>query len=141
MTRLVHKIAASSLILTSALFAQQALATSHTGGTVGTGGTGGLSGATAQLEQAGTYVGAGVQKTLPEIIGGLVNQFLGLFGLILLGYFLYGGFLWMTASGDTEKVTTAKRVMTNAVIGVIIILLAFSISRFVLGALVGATTG
>jgi hypothetical protein len=45
----------------------------------------------------------------------------------------------MTAGGDTEKVTKAKTMITQAVIGLVIITAAFTISTFVLGSLVNVS--
>ncbi|MBI4139136.1 hypothetical protein HY479_03230, partial [Candidatus Uhrbacteria bacterium] len=56
-----------------------------------------------------------------------------------LAYLLYGGFLWMTAGGSEEGVTKAKTMIRNAIIGLVIIVAAFSISNFVLSSLVKVT--
>jgi len=72
---------------------------------------------------------------LYETIGGIINILLGLIGLILVVLIVYAGFLWMTAQGDSKKVDTAKTIITNAVIGILITLLAYGIAQFVLTAL------
>lgn len=78
------------------------------------------------------------------IIGGLLNAILGLLGLVLFVMFIYGGFLWMTAGGNTEKVKQAKDILLNAIIGLIILVAAFAISTYVVSllsqALVGGTS-
>ncbi|OGH64173.1 MAG: hypothetical protein A2821_04130 [Candidatus Magasanikbacteria bacterium RIFCSPHIGHO2_01_FULL_41_23] len=63
---------------------------------------------------------------------------LGLLGIIVFGLILYAGFLIMTAAGNEEKITQGKKVMTNAVIGFVIIISAFSIVQFVLKSLTDA---
>jgi hypothetical protein len=68
-------------------------------------------------------------------IAKILRTALGLLGVIALGIVLYGGFLWMTAGGDEEKVGTAKKILVNGVIGLAIILSAFSITMFVLSKL------
>ncbi|MDD4994945.1 MAG: IPT/TIG domain-containing protein [Patescibacteria group bacterium] len=73
------------------------------------------------------------------IVARIINIALGLLGIIALIFVLYGGFLWMTAGGDEEKVGNAKKVLTNAVIGLAIILTSFAISQFVLNSLLRAT--
>lgn len=52
-------------------------------------------------------------------------------GIILTLITLYAGFLWMTAAGDSKKVETAKKYLTNAVIGLVILLSASGVSLFV----------
>lgn len=79
------------------------------------------------------------QAELPVIVGNIINVMLGFLGIVLLGYLLYAGFLWMTAGGDEENVKKAKSMIKNAIIGLVIIVAAFAISSFVLQALVTAT--
>jgi len=45
---------------------------------------------------------------------------------------LYAGFQWMTAGGNEDKVSSAKKIISAAVVGLIIILLAWAIVNFVL---------
>lgn len=79
-------------------------------------------------------VGSGGKK-LPELIGGLINAFLSVLGLIFLVLVVYAGYLWMTASGDTAKVDKAKKLLGQAVIGMIIVVAAYAITAFVIGKL------
>ena len=59
----------------------------------------------------------------------LLMTFLGIIAVIII---LYGGFLWMTAAGNEDKVDTAKKLIGAGVIGLIIILAAFLIVNFVI---------
>lgn len=86
------------------------------------------------LKSAATPAGYTAGTTdLPTIVGRLIGAALTLLGSVLLVYILYGGFLWMTAGGEDKKVTEAKNVIKNAVIGLVIIAAAFAISNFILG--------
>lgn len=78
---------------------------------------------------------------LPVIIGRVINQALGLLGIITVVLIIYGGFLWMTAMGNNEQIEKAKKLITNAVIGLVIILAAYSITYFVVGSIINGTTG
>jgi len=90
------------------------------------------------VNQTGTS--AGLQnKPLEQMVGSIINVVLGFLGIVLLVYLLYAGFLWMTAGGDEDKVKKAKSMITNAIIGLVIIVAAFAISSFVLGSLVNVT--
>ncbi len=71
-------------------------------------------------------------QDLPVIVGGYINIFISLLGTVLLVYLLYGGYLWMTAAGDEKQVEKARGVIKNAIIGMIIVSLAFAISGFVI---------
>ena len=86
---------------------------------------------------AGYSVGAAAAP-LQQVIGGLISAALGLLGVILLAYILYGGFLWMTAGGETKKVDEARNIIKNAIIGLAIIVAAYAIASFVLTQLSGA---
>ncbi len=66
-----------------------------------------------------------------EIAGRIINVILGLLGIIAFGLVLYGGFLIMTSAGNEEKVAQGKRVLTNAVVGLVIIMSTFAIVRFI----------
>lgn len=72
---------------------------------------------------------------VPQIIGGLIQIVIGLLGLAMIGYFLYGGYLWMAAGGEKKAVEEAQKVIRNAVIGVAIIGLAAVLSGAVLNVL------
>lgn len=76
------------------------------------------------------------QYKLAEIIGLVIQAFLGLLGVLFLIYILYAGYNWMTAQGDEEKVSKAKDTIQRAVIGLIVIIAAYAISYFVLQKLV-----
>lgn len=84
---------------------------------------------------------AGGETDLITIIGRIINIVLGLVGVILLVLLLYAGYLWMTSGGDATKVDQAKRIIRNAIIGLIIVVSAFAITRFILEQLTGAIGG
>ncbi len=87
----------------------------------------------------GTAIGTGTTD-IRITIARVIRVALGLLGTVALLLVLYAGFLWMTASGDEDKIARAKKTLTGAVIGLAIILSAFAITQFVLNALVSATT-
>ncbi|MBP9827671.1 Ig-like domain-containing protein [Patescibacteria group bacterium] len=90
------------------------------------------------LEVAQT-AGLGTGRSLPQIIGTIINVFLGFLGVIFLILVIYSGFLWMTAGGDDEKVNRAKQTLIRGAIGLAIVLSAFAITSFIMNALLGAT--
>jgi hypothetical protein len=81
------------------------------------------------------------QPTLDERISNFISIFLSLLGVIFLGLMIYGGYNWMTAAGDEQKVDKAKNTIRSAIIGLIIVIAAYAISVFVITRLwgVGAT--
>jgi len=88
----------------------------------------------------GSATGLGTQD-VRQTIGKIINVALSLLGVIVLVIIIYGGFLWMTAGGNDEKVGEAKKWIFGGIIGLVIILSAYAIATFVISNLVNATTG
>ena len=84
------------------------------------------------LEKTGDTLGLGTAD-LKETVINIIKLVLGLLGLIAVIMVIYGGFLWLTAGGNEENVEKGKKVISAAVIGLIIILLAWAIVRFFAG--------
>lgn len=74
-----------------------------------------------------------------SMISSVVNVLLGFLGIIAVLIILYGGFLWMTAAGNDDKIGKAKKMIAAGVIGLIIILMAFGLAQFIINALYNAT--
>ncbi len=74
----------------------------------------------------------GSTNCLAIMAGKIIEAALGFIGILLLGLFIWGGFMWMTAAGETEKVTKAQGVLANAIAGVVIVAMSFAITSFVL---------
>jgi hypothetical protein len=53
---------------------------------------------------------------------------------------IYGGFLYVSAAGNSEKIENAKKIIMYAVIGIIVILLSFAIVNTILTAGSGGAT-
>lgn len=85
----------------------------------------------------GSGAGFGEAKDPREIVASVIRILLGLTGTIFLCLTLYAGYLWMTAGGNEDEVTKAKTLLTQSVIGLAIILLAYSITIFVFNTLLG----
>lgn len=80
------------------------------------------------------------QGDLKATIGSLINVALQFLGVVTVVIILYGGFKWMTAGGNEEKVGEAKRLIIAGIIGLAIILSAYAISSFVISSILTATT-
>lgn len=75
------------------------------------------------------------QSSIGQIVGQVTQVFLALIGIILVVLIIYAGFLWMTSAGNEEKIGKAKKTIMSSVIGVFIVLSAYAITAFVIGAL------
>jgi hypothetical protein len=88
----------------------------------------------------GDQIGLGSED--PRVIASnIIRIFLGFLGIVALGLIIYAGFLWMTSEGNAEKVDKAKKILTGAIIGLLIILSAFAIASFIISQLLDATQG
>lgn len=84
----------------------------------------------------------GLGKADPRvIIAGIVQVSLGFLGVLAVVLMIYGGFIWMTSQGDPTKIAKAKKIIQNAIIGLLIILSAFALAIYVLRVLLGVTGG
>ena len=79
----------------------------------------------------GSAAGFASDQKPGSIIAIVITGFLGLLGVIFIILIIYGGYIWMTAAGDEQKVTKAKDIIKRSVIGLIIIVSAYSITYFV----------
>jgi len=103
-----------------------------------------IAGLKGDLEEKSKTVagGAGLNTgntDLPKMIGTIIQQVMGLIGVILVIFFIYAGFLWMTAQGKEEQIEKAKNIIKDCTIGLAILLASYAITNFVLGAIINAT--
>ena len=75
-----------------------------------------------------------------DIAASVIRIILGFLGIVAVIIILLGGFKWMTAGGNEDKVGEAKKLITAGIIGLVIIVAAFAIATFVLNSLISATT-
>jgi hypothetical protein len=95
----------------------------------------GIGDALGNIITTGNVAGYSPNVTFVDIIALIINALLGLVGIMFLIMIIYGGFTWMTAGGSSDKVGKAKKLIINAVIGLIIVTAAYSISYFIASAL------
>jgi hypothetical protein len=74
-------------------------------------------------------------------IAKIINIILSLLAAIFLILVIIAGFKYMTAAGNEEKVKESIKQIQQAVIGLIIILMAWGITRFIMIRLLAAASG
>lgn len=67
-----------------------------------------------------------------NLITSIVNIFSLIVGMVSVVMIIYGGFRYITSGGDSGKVTGAKNTIIYAVIGLVIVVLAQVIVKFIL---------
>lgn len=80
------------------------------------------------------------QTDIRTMTASIINVLMSLLGILAVVIILLGGFKWMTAMGDEDKVGEAKKLISQGIVGLVIILSAWAIARFVIDSLVSATT-
>lgn len=75
------------------------------------------------------------------IVGRIIQIVLSFLGALAVVFVMYAGFLWMNSGGNDEKISQAKAILRNSVIGLIIILSSWAIATFIITRLSGAASG
>lgn len=70
-------------------------------------------------------------QTIFERIGSITAVILSFIGVIFLLISLYAGYLWMTAQGDKAQVQKAKTMITQAAVGMLVVVSAYAITMFI----------
>ena len=87
-----------------------------------------------------SYANIGLSDTDPrDVVANVIKVVLGFLGTIAVVLIIVAGFQWMTAAGSEDKIAKAKKIMTAAVIGLVIVLMAYALSTFVINAIISAT--
>ena len=69
--------------------------------------------------------------TVSGIILGIISWVLGFAGILAILFIIYAGISFLTSSGNEKQAEKAKTILTNAVIGIIIIILSYTIVSFI----------
>jgi len=77
--------------------------------------------------------------TVGQLIGNVIRAALGISGSIALLMVVWGGFLWMTSSGNSERVEKGKNTLMWAALGLLIIFGSYIIVNAILVALQSGT--
>lgn len=65
------------------------------------------------------------------LFSNVVGIVIGIAGIVLFFMLVLGGFRWATAGGEPKKAEMARKTLTSAVIGLVLVALAFLIIRTV----------
>lgn len=85
------------------------------------------------------YASGTNDTTFAETLGVVVKTALSFVGIIFLSLMVYAGYLWMTARGESDQVDKAKKIIVQSIIGLIITVGAYSITAFVVPAVLERT--
>lgn len=74
-----------------------------------------------------------------DVVVRIINWVLGVLALVAVIMVLIGGFKWMTAGGNDEKIESAKKLLYAAIIGLLIIVAAWGVSLYAINTLLTFT--
>jgi hypothetical protein len=120
MKNILSKIATFFLLLPSTVFAQ----TQTPSGT-------GIKSAFNVAEQTASS-SYNTTRNLDLVLGDIILIILSSIGTVFVIFIIYAGYLWMTASGNEQKVDKSIQILKQSIIGLIIVIGAYAISYFVI---------
>lgn len=108
------------------------------GPATGAGGTGGLATENkfdlAKFKFLNPWIpkdGADIDKTFSSLLGQIIGIVLTIAAITAFIYLLVAGFGYITSGGDAEKATKARAGIVNALIGILVILVAYLVLKYV----------
>lgn len=78
------------------------------------------------------YKAEGQPRDIRLVIGGIIKAILSVIGFLLVTLMIIAGIQYMTATGNKTKIDSAISRIKNAFIGLIIILIAYAATAFIL---------
>ena len=63
----------------------------------------------------------------------IIEDIIKIGGYLAVGYMIWGGFKYVKSQGDPGEITQSRTIITNSVIGLIIVLIAVAIVQFIAG--------
>ena len=75
-------------------------------------------------------------EQLTQTVSNLVGILMGMVGAVGAGFFVYGAYLYLTASGAPNQMERGKSAMMTAIAGIVLALLAYGVVELVMNAVV-----
>ena len=75
-------------------------------------------------------------EQLTQTISNLVGILLGVVGAVGVGFFVYGAYMYLTASGAPHQMERGKSAMMTALAGIILAMVAYGVVELVMNAVV-----
>ena len=78
----------------------------------------------------------GGNRTPNQIIISAIDILLWVSGILAIIYLIYSGILYLTAAGNPDSAKKGQQGLVNAIIGIVIIVLAYVIARTIANAVI-----
>ena len=82
----------------------------------------------------------GAPTDIGYFVGGAIKLFIIVAAVLLLIYLLWGAADWITSGGEKEKLDKARNKITNAVIGMLLIIVMLAIFQVIAGNILNIIT-
>lgn len=86
---------------------------------------------TVSAAEIKTVDGVATLQGFEGVFENVITVMLGLGGIVLFIMLIMGGFKFITAGGDPKAIEGAKKTLTYAIAGIVLIALSFLILRFI----------
>ncbi len=84
------------------------------------------------------FVGPKGDGSFGALFAFIINSILlPLAGVVAMAFIIIGGYQYMMSAGDEEAAAQGKKTLTNAVIGLVIVILSYTIITVIINALSG----
>ena len=86
------------------------------------------------IGEAFLFGGKGVREVFPDLgtlVTSIINLALAAAGIVFFIMFVWGGIRYITAGGDEKSISDAKGTLSNAVVGLLIVISSFAIIRLI----------
>lgn len=93
----------------------------------------GLTDANCEIESPNAA--GGINVFIWTIVLNVIESMLQLVGYIAVGFIIRGGFKYMTSNGDPGEMAKAKKIIMDAIIGLVISILSVAIVNIIAGAI------
>lgn len=84
-----------------------------------------------QLDAQGNVAEDGLQRFISILLLNIADMLLRCIGLIATGFIIWGGFKYMLARANPNKIISAKKTIINSIIGLVIAMISMTIVSFV----------
>lgn len=79
--------------------------------------------------------GCNTTTSADAVVNNVIEIVIGVLGLVAVFVMIYGGFTYMTSTGDASKVQRGKNIIIYGLVGLVVAILAYAIVKFVGGAI------
>ncbi len=70
-------------------------------------------------------------ESIPQLAGQIIRGLMGVTGALALFFLVWGGIVWMTSGGNSDRVKRGRETIVWAILGLVVIFLSYVVINFV----------